>query len=871
MLNRVADILFPSLNSSPVLRKLYSKLLKSYTRLNFGQNRIDFSIQEIDCLLSFASLLSKSPDAKQRIVSEQIVALLGKIFPDSNAIRKTKEDVLESCTNYIGLSVENIKVESDDIIQGIVSDAKMQALEIPCQDVQDENGRKKQYFIEDQKVIFDSFDKYQFVSYSAPTSLGKSFIMRAYIKYMIAKGYHGNFAIVVPTKALINEMKSDVVEKDLKGLLSERHNREVSSVNEIFINKDTESNFIFIVTPERLHYLLNNSNVIIDCCFMDESYKISEPDSRSLYYYQTIGQLLKRNPSTKIIFSSPNIPNPEVYFGTIKSAGTRFSKASKYSPVSQIKYLISLKGDDEKIRVFNDLTQELEDTELTNPSTNLNEIISVLKSTGGNIVYCSGKDKAVELAIQYATFLKSSPARTEQEKAEQRKRDELSKKIERDIHEDYYLAELVRKGVAYHVGYLPNSLRSDIEKAFKSGVIKTIFCTSTLMEGVNLPADNLFVTSTRTGREAMSPTAFENLLGRIGRINYSLFGNVYLLIIPNYASENRYEKLLKSEVKPQKLSLDTIVTDDSIVAGINEGNYDFGRKDKSQALRIAANMYINDVKVNDHTLVRERIDGKCNRDAVVQAESVIETLDTSDSIDISPDQHVSLKEYIEKGGHYPDHQKAWFDHDDVKKFLDTLSDIYKWDKYEFESIKNGNSTSYYATILSQWMSGHKIKEMVDRTIKIKQKYPYGAMYNRRYNTRTDYIGSPRQKNEIIRETLETIEETILFTIANYFREFSKEYKRFHGVEYMDNDWYEYVEFGTCNPISIALQRNGYVRETAKWIQDNDEKLNLIDRSRSCKFADFVLNYDSLMESGEDEVVEETKVIAFNVPELFVHK
>ena len=52
------------------------------------------------------------------------------------------------------------------------------------------------------------------------------------------------------------------------------------------------------------------------------------------------------------------------------------------------------------------------------------------------------------------------------------------------------------------------------------------------MEGVNLPADNLFVTSTRNGTEQLTPTAFKNLLGRIGRINFSLYGNVYLLIIP---------------------------------------------------------------------------------------------------------------------------------------------------------------------------------------------------------------------------------------------------------------------------------------------------------------------------------------------------
>lgn len=859
MYSQVQDLLFTKLKSSPVLKSLFSKLLHVYTSFNFGSNTKSLDNSEINKLLYFASLLSKSTDANQKIISEEIIALLDKLYPNEENIKKAKLDVLSSCTNYIGLSLEKTYLNNDDLMQDLSYNIQKASLKIPY---------SNDYFLEDQKEIFDSFDNYQFVSYSAPTSLGKSFVMRAFLKFKVAGDYKSNFAIVVPTKALINEMKNNVVENDLKELLETNHYRVVSSINEEFVDKDNDSNFIFIVTPERLHYLLNDSKISIDYCFIDESYKISEPDSRSLYYYQTISQLLKRNGKVKIYFSSPNIPNPEIYLATILQDGTKFKKASTYSPVSQIKYLVSLKEINQPVRIFNDLTQELEETMVKNSSTNINDIISTLKTTGGNIVYCSGKDKTIELAIQYANFLLPQKLITDEEKAEQKRRDEIAEEIKKEIHEEYYLAELIKKGVAYHVGYLPNSLRDTIEKAFKNGIIKTIFCTSTLMEGVNLPADNLFVTSTRNGNNPLTPTAFKNLLGRIGRINYSLYGNVYLLVIPNYANADKYKELLMSKVQPQSLSLDQIIKDGEIIEQINKNTYDFGKNEDSQTLRIATNIYINDVKHENPSLLKERINAKSNENSISNVLTTIKDLDVSDSIDISPDQHISLKDYIAKGGCYPNKRNGRFEHDDVWEFLDTLSDIYKWNKYEFEILKNGNSNSYYATVLSQWMSGLKVKEIVDRSIEDKKKNPYDAIYDKKLRMRVDYIGSKEQKNEIINDTLKTIDQTILFTIANYFREFSKEYKKFHNVSFIPNDWYEYVEFGTDNPVTIALQRNGYVRENARWINEHSTKLNLIDKSKECKFAPFVLSYDALICCGEKKVEDETRVIKLNVPELF---
>ena len=44
-----------------------------------------------------------------------------------------------------------------------------------------------------------------------------------------------------------------------------------------------------------------------------------------------------------------------------------------------------------------------------------------------------------------------------------------------------------------------------------------------------MPADNLFMTSYKTGLSNMDEVEFRNLVGRVGRIKYNLYGNVFFV------------------------------------------------------------------------------------------------------------------------------------------------------------------------------------------------------------------------------------------------------------------------------------------------------------------------------------------------------
>jgi hypothetical protein len=82
---------------------------------------------------------------------------------------------------------------------------------------------------------------------------------------------------------------------------------------------------------------------------------------------------------------------------------------------------------------------------------------------------------------------------------------------------------------------------------FEKGALDYLICTPTLLEGVNLPAKNIFLFSDRyggaTGKEKHSALSFWNLLGRAGRITFGLSGNVYCI----EGSIEKYKELLDNK------------------------------------------------------------------------------------------------------------------------------------------------------------------------------------------------------------------------------------------------------------------------------------------------------------------------------------
>lgn len=180
--------------------------------------------------------------------------------------------------------------------------------------------------------------------------------------------------------------------------------------------------------------------------------------------------LAEREHRPHIIFASPNIPNPEVFLELIPDADlyTDCKYASTYAPVSQMKYFVDFV--DLKVHAYNTYKREYMYLTKLKQDAKLEHVVSYVGQGAQNIVYCSYSNNAVQFARDYARMQKPQHIK---------ELDTLAKDIRNEVHTDYYLADLIERGVAYHIGYLLADVRMRLEEYYRQGLIKIIFCTST--------------------------------------------------------------------------------------------------------------------------------------------------------------------------------------------------------------------------------------------------------------------------------------------------------------------------------------------------------------------------------------------------------
>lgn len=859
----IGDILFADIDSNEYLNELYESILYNYSMKLFGIK--DAPMQEINVehALRFADILSKSTDPQKadthKIWAQEIVALLQNLYPQNPTVEYYMGSVLTNTGNFYGISNAVPEFKELSLLDEAFANYSREYMRIPAE--------PDKQFLQSQKRVYDRLGE-SCLSYSGPTSMGKSFIMRMFLKKKVMDGENLNFALLVPTKALINEVSNKII-TDLKDWLAKKNYRVLTSAGSLDLEQNKHHNYIFVLTPERLLYLLiGNPELKIHYLFVDEAHKISSKDDRSTFYFDVVSMLNRQDPKPHFIFASPNIPNPEVYLKLVPEIEVivEHKESSEFSPVSQVKYVVDLL--DQNVRLYNTYTRSF--SYVTNLAENsLNKVVKkVSRSDSQNIIYCSSTAQAIENARDY---VKGLPDLGDQEL------DILSKDIGNEVHDRYFLASLIKKGVAYHIGYLPSTIRMRIEEMFGNGKIRTIFCTSTLVEGVNLPADNLFITNYRNGTSNMTPVDFKNLIGRVGRLDFGLYGNVFLVRMSPKVQMKKFEELLKEKIPEQKLSLVTELTKpqkELIIKCLKEGKVELLKHPKNQTadnyslMRKFALILLRDITKDWNTAVRKEfvpLMKNGDEDKIREAfQNKINKPD--DDINVSVDQTDNLYRAIAGGAHYPRiADNGAVDYSEVMDFLEKLCRIFKWEKYEAQTLgkksKRGEHAmlKWYAVILIQWIQGTGLSNIMNKAIQYKQEHPNSSI---QINGKlVNYDGSDDHKNIVIAETLKVIENTILFSISNYFLKFSEEYKKQHpGQKFQD--WYEFVEYGTINQLTITLQRSGFSREASTYIkQHRDEYVtgtNLDPKLRR-----------SLWNCGSTSVRKEVEVIQYNVPELFV--
>lgn len=855
------DAIAADLKRNEYLKKLHQQLLRSYALYLF-EKQPDLSIKEIQDLLIFSDHMSKTTDISLEQLSLEIVITLNKMYPDSHSIKFYKNRIFEELGNFSRPSNEEFKLEKsvNSLAESVRKKDEQTSRKLPT---------GKGYFIGEQKGLYDSLS-YKLNSFSAPTSMGKSFLMKMFIEEKVKSFARLNFVYLVPTKALISEVTYDLCSR-LGNYLKEKNYRVVNHFDSIGA-EDISTNFIYVMTPERFEYLLlNNFSRKIDYLFIDEAQNISKKDSRSTIYYRIFDLLKRQNIDPHVTFASPLIDNPQIYKRLVDPRN-RDSLKANISPVSQIYFLLNSQG---RFEVYDQLTSTF--LRIDNLDI-LSSEVALYNLPGKTLVYRNSINNAVNGAKNWY--------RLTEEMTETNL--DLSEYISKHVHPDYYLSNLVKKKIAYHFGKVPDEVRNKIEQAFREDDLDTIFCTSTLMEGVNLPADNIIIDSSGIGKRKMDEVQFKNLTGRVGRLSNSMLGNVFIVSKTDSAYE-RFKKLIESKNMAVKLSVESLIkpkiakkvsndlkSGDLSLSSVKE---EVRSPQNFDSIRKFSLIYLNSLQTENENLVTEQFNKKIS----VEDRELIKNKFKEqygdykeDDVNFSVDQSVRLVDRVKDTDiNYPQvlSDTGELNVEGTYLFLKELGEIFNWQKYESEIASSEEISTVlkdYAELLLHWMNSEPISELCSLVIKRRNNdsdfldRDQKIRKRQGINSGTPIIGSMDESNLSIQVLMSALSD-IQFKFSNYFLKFSQTILKERQLTELDNDWYKYLEYGSIDENIIWLEKLGYSRNSAITLVKSRGEAIITDEFGS----KFLLK--NVVESIDDtDIIQETEQIIKNYPALFLN-
>ncbi|WP_297339179.1 DEAD/DEAH box helicase [Pseudophaeobacter sp.] len=371
------------------------------------------------------------------------------------------------------------------------------------------------------------------LSASAPTASGKTFLVLQWLIDRMLKNGTRVAIYLAPTRALVTE-----IESSLKELLGDADEIEISSLplsEKYSAAISDKKKVIFVFTQERLHLLANvlNDELCADLLIVDEAHKIGD-HQRGVILQDAIERIARTSPNIKAVFVSPATQNPGELLADAPEGTQQVSVDSDVPTVLQNVILaeqVSRKPKEWNLElVAEDSTIPIGILRLPNKPGGIRKRLAFISAAagerGGTLVYCNGAAEAEDVALLISQL-------ADLEKSDDQELLDLADLARKGVHRSYQLAPLVERGVAFHYGNMPALIRMEIERLFRSGKIKFLACTSTLIEGVNLSCRTIVVRGPRKGKgNPMEPHDFWNLAGRAGRWGNEFQGNI-ICIEPN--------------------------------------------------------------------------------------------------------------------------------------------------------------------------------------------------------------------------------------------------------------------------------------------------------------------------------------------------
>lgn len=646
-----------------------------------------------------------------------------------------------------------------------------------------------------QTRVYNSYLENDAISISAPTSSGKSFILCSIIIEEMLKAKR-NIVYLVPTRALIAQ-----VEDDLRKLLDKY---KLSTVNLTTVPQyDTvqyDSN-VFVFTQERLHwFLIEHKEFRLDIIIVDEAHKI-EDSYRGILLQQKLEEVISANPSVKVYFSSPFTSNPELLLESISIGGKTEPINTQFIAVNQ--NLIYCTQVPRKSSLW-DLNLSLVDKviklgtlQMTDrPTTELKKMafmsVAFSGNTTGNIIYCNGAAQAEDIALVLYDKLSGEPVASQRVKL-------LIDLVKKTVHSDYRLAKVLERKIAFHYGNMPLLIRQEIENLFKDGEIKYLICTSTLLEGVNLPAKSIFIRKPKRGsRTHLNQSDFWNLAGRAGRWGKEFSGNIICIEPADWQNPPNPEK------KKQKIirALDIIEAKQRELIEYIERNTPRAIAETRQDLEFAFGYYYAKFirgNLAEHTNLEPRLielfTGIRKRiqlpNEIITRNPGISPLAQQDLLEYFRSKTADAEELIPV---YPEDENA---HDEYIKLVGRIGKTLSAYPVQLNTSRS--------ILLMNWMSGKPLS------------YIIRAAYNA--YQRNEKYAAAKNIHVVIREVMDNVETFARFRFAkdsscyvDILRFFLNECARQDLLEHIPqlNLW---LEFGVSQKTHLSLLSLGLTRNT----------------------------------------------------------
>lgn len=695
-----------------------------------------------------------------------------------------------------------------------------------------ETYRENNIYLTQQQINLTNFFREsdsKTIAVIAPTSYGKSELIVDYCKRHLEE----NICILVPTKALLAQTRRRLLHshKDI-------YKRKIITHPEMF--NEGDDNFIAVLTQERLLRLLRKDiDLFFDTVFIDEAHNALENDQRNILLLKTIAVLEYRNQDTSFKFLTPFL----VDASNLKARYTDYD-IEQFKVDENIKterYFAIDFGTGGILKAYDQYLNEFIKVHSDQYKDDIDFI--ALKSAKKNIIYLNSPPK-----------IESFSKRLENRKKviEDEELDEARNDISKFLHKDYTLINCLKRGFAYHHGSVPDIVKLYVEELFTNNEnIQFLVTSSTLLEGVNIPAENLFLLEYMKGPKKLSPSQFKNLTGRVCRFSEIfdkdnpslelLEPKIYIIKSEYIRKKANIEKFLVDSVKIDKIIKDEPNNVMLVETEINKKN----EYEKEKADEELENIQ-NGITGLDTSYANTEVGKLCYLNNITEISIIEHENEINESIKRIEDTKLNTPEKLV--------------HFICNTFIPHVNEKNS-DFTRLERLKNESAQDFYCMLVKWRMRNASYNEMIKNFL----------MYWLREDTQNIvYVGKWGDtvkegfKEQYINVTEKTNSELVNLAIVRIKEEqdfldntIIKFVEVLYDLDLVDESMYLKIKYGTEDPRKIIMIKNGISSTLSTLIVDRYMEYVEIDIASNT----VVINEQIV---GEMETNGENRVMIFEI-------